>query len=51
MSATNCISERSSSEMWHVKTNLHSIILQEQLDNSLTLHVHKDFTGKVNVQK
>ena len=46
MPATNSTSERSFSAMRRVKSYLHS---QERLNSLMHIHVHNDFTDKINI--
>ena len=48
--ATNAISERSFSAMRIIKTYLRSAVLQEQLNATMVLHIHKKSTDALKVQ-
>ena len=50
MSATNAISERSFSAMRCIKTYLRSTMLQERLNATMLLHVHKDLTDGLDLK-
>ncbi len=47
MPATNTISEHSFSAMRSTKTNLRLTMLQERLNATMVLHVHKEFIDAV----
>ena len=49
MPATNAASERSFSSMRRIKTYLRSSMLQERLNSTLILHVHKDLTDSLDL--
>ena len=51
MPATNATSERSFSALRRVKSYLRTQMGQERLNNSMVLHVHKDFTEKIDLKK
>ena len=51
MPATNTISERSFSAMSRTKTYLRSTMLQECLNATIMLHVHKESTDALNLQR
>ena len=51
MPATNAISERSFSAMRRIKTYLRSTMLQERLNATMVLHVHKESTDALNLQR
>ena len=51
MPATNAISERSFSAMRCIKTYLRSTMLQERLNATMVLHVHKESTDALNLQR
>jgi hypothetical protein len=50
MPATNFTSERSFSTLRRIKTYLRSTMRQDRLNDLMTLHVHKDKTGQMNLQ-
>ena len=49
MPSTNAVSERSFCALRRIKTYLRSTMLQERLNHLLVLHVHKDFTGSLDL--
>ena len=51
MPAINAISERSFSAMRRTKTYLRSTMLQECLNATIVLHVHKESTDALNLQR
>lgn len=51
MPATNATSERSFSALRRVKSYLRSTMSQQRLNNLLILHVHKDITDTIDLQK
>ena len=51
MPATNAISERSFSAMRRIKTYLRSTMSQERLNATMVLHVHKESTDALNLQR
>ena len=51
MPATNAISERSFSAMRRTKTYLRSTMLQERLNATMVLHVHKESSDALNLQQ
>ena len=51
MPASNATSERSFSALRRVKTYLRSTMGQQRLNNLMVLHVHKDMTDAIDLQK
>ena len=51
MPASNATSERSFSALRRVKTYLRSTMVQQRLNNLMVLHVHKDMTDAIDLQK
>ena len=51
MPATNAISERSFSAMRRTKTYLRSTMLQEHLNATMVLHVHKESADALNLHR
>ena len=49
--ATNALSERSFSALKRVKTSLRSTTTDSRLNNTLTLHVHKEELDSFNISK
>lgn len=50
MPATNATSERSFSSLRRIKTYLRSTMTQNRLNNLMTLHVHRDYVDKLELQ-
>jgi hypothetical protein len=48
--ATNATSERSFSALRHLKTYLRTTMTQEQLNNLMVLHVHKEHIDRLEVE-
>ena len=51
MPASNATSERSFSALRRVKSYLRSMMDQQRLNNLMVLHVYKDITDKIDLQK
>ena len=51
MPATNTISERSFSVLRRTNTYLRSTMLQERLNGTMVLHVHKESMDALNLQR
>ena len=51
MPATNAINEPSFSAMRRIKTYLRSTMLQERLNATMVLYVHKESTDALNLQR
>lgn len=49
MPATNATSERSFSALKRVKTYLRTSMKQQRLNDLMLLHVHQEFTDKLNM--
>ena len=49
MPATNAESERSFSAVRRIKSYLRSTMSQQRLNHLMVLHVHKDYTEKLNL--
>ena len=50
MPATNAVSERSFSAMHRISTYLRSTMLQERLNTTMILHIHKDLTDLLDLK-